>query len=132
MTENKIGKVVQVIGPVVDIKFDETSLPNIYNEIKIDMGDRELVVEVEQHVGDDIVRAIAMESTDGLRRGMKAVDTGKPISVPVGKNVLGRLFYYVEGVTLEEMLRAARTAARIASSGRAASRWKVVEVSNGV
>ena len=92
MTENKIGKVVQVIGPVVDIKFDETSLPNIYNEIKIDMGDRELVVEVEQHVGDDIVRAIAMESTDGLRRGMKAVDTGKPISVPVGKNVLGRLF----------------------------------------
>ena len=90
MSESKIGKVVQVIGPVVDIKFDEASLPNIYNEIKIDMGDRELVVEVEQHVGDDIVRAIAMESTDGLKRGMK--DTGKPISVPVGKNVLGRLF----------------------------------------
>ena len=57
-----------------------------------DRGDRELVVEVEQHVGDDIVRAIAMESTDGLKRGMKALDTGKPISVPVGKNVLGRLF----------------------------------------
>ena len=92
MSESKIGKVVQVIGPVVDIKFDEASLPNIYNEIKIDMGDRELVVEVEQHVGDDIVRAIAMESTDGLKRGMKALDTGKPISVPVGKNVLGRLF----------------------------------------
>ena len=92
MAESKIGKVVQVIGPVVDIKFDEASLPNIYNEIKIDMGDRELVVEVEQHVGDDIVRAIAMESTDGLKRGMKALDTGKPISVPVGKNVLGRLF----------------------------------------
>ena len=62
MAESKIGKVVQVIGPVVDIKFDEASLPNIYNEIKIDMGDRELVVEVEQHVGDDIVRAIAMET----------------------------------------------------------------------
>ena len=92
MAESKIGKVVQVIGPVVDIKFDEASLPNIYNEIKIDMGDRELVVEVEQHVGDDIVRAIAMESTDGLKRGMRALDTGKPISVPVGKNVLGRLF----------------------------------------
>ncbi len=92
MAESKIGKVVQVIGPVVDIKFDEASLPNIYNEIKIDMGDRELIVEVEQHVGDDIVRAIAMESTDGLKRGMKALDTGKPISVPVGKNVLGRLF----------------------------------------
>jgi len=92
MAESKIGKVVQVIGPVVDIKFDSDSLPNIYNEIKIDMGDRELVVEVEQHVGDDIVRAIAMESTDGVKRGMKALDTGKPISVPVGKNVLGRLF----------------------------------------
>ena len=92
MSESKIGKVVQVIGPVVDIKFDSDSLPNIYNEIKIDMGDRELVVEVEQHVGDDIVRAIAMESTDGVKRGMKALDTGKPISVPVGKNVLGRLF----------------------------------------
>ena len=60
MTENKIGKVVQVIGPVVDIKFDETSLPNIYNEIKIDMGDRELVVEVEQDVGADSVSGIAM------------------------------------------------------------------------
>ena len=92
MAEEKIGKVVQVIGPVVDIKFDSDSLPNIYNEIKIDMGDHVLAVEVEQHMGDDIVRTIAMESTDGLKRGVKAVDTGKPISVPVGKNVLGRLF----------------------------------------
>ena len=92
MAEEKIGTVVQVIGPVVDIKFDSDSLPNIYNEIKIDMGDHVLAVEVEQHMGDDIVRTIAMESTDGLKRGVKAVDTGKPISVPVGKNVLGRLF----------------------------------------
>ena len=92
MSENKVGKVVQVIGPVVDIKFDTDSLPNIYNEIKIDMGEYELSVEVEQHMGDDIVRTIAMESTDGLRRGIAAVDTGRPISVPVGKNVLGRLF----------------------------------------
>lgn len=92
MAEEKVGKVVQVIGPVVDIKFDSDSLPNIYNEIKIDMGDQVLAVEVEQHMGDDIVRTIAMESTDGLKRGVKAVDTGKPISVPVGKNVLGRLF----------------------------------------
>ena len=92
MAEEKVGKVVQVIGPVVDIKFDSDSLPNIYNEIKIDMGDHVLSVEVEQHMGDDIVRTIAMESTDGLKRGVKAVDTGKPISVPVGKNVLGRLF----------------------------------------
>ena len=92
MADSKIGKVVQVIGPVVDIKFDAECLPNIYNEIKIDMGDRELVTEVEQHIGDDIVRTISMESTDGLKRGMKALDTGKPISVPVGENVLGRLF----------------------------------------
>ena len=88
----KEGKVVQVIGPVVDIKFDSDSLPNIYNEIRIDMIEKELVVEVEQHMGDDIVRTIAMESTDGLKRGMKAVDMGKCISVPVGKEVLGRVF----------------------------------------
>ncbi len=88
----KVGKVVQVIGPVVDIKFKSDSLPNIYNEIRIDMGDKELVVEVEQHIGDDIVRTISMESTEGLKRGMKAFDMGKCISVPVGKEVLGRVF----------------------------------------
>ncbi|MBQ6819928.1 MAG: F0F1 ATP synthase subunit beta [Clostridium sp.] len=88
----KIGKVVQVIGPVVDIKFESDSLPNIYNEIRIDMGDKELVVEVEQHMGDDIVRTIAMESTEGLKRGMKAQDMGRCISVPVGTDVLGRVF----------------------------------------
>ena len=88
----KVGKVVQVIGPVVDIKFDTDSLPNIYNEIRIDMGEKELIVEVEQHMGDDIVRTIAMESTDGLKRGMKALDMGRCISVPVGKEVLGRVF----------------------------------------
>ena len=89
----KIGKVVQVIGPVVDIKFETDSLPNIYNSIEIKMDDDKiLVAEVEQHTGDDIVRCIAMESTDGLRRGMDAIDTGRPISVPVGNNVLGKLF----------------------------------------
>ncbi len=88
----KIGKVVQVIGPVIDIKFDSDSLPNLYNAININMGDRELVAEVEQHVGDDIVRTIAMSATEGLKRGMDAVDTGNPISVPVGEEVLGRLF----------------------------------------
>lgn len=96
-----IGKVVQVIGPVIDIKFDGDSLPNIYNAIHINMGDRLLIAEVEQHVGDDIVRAIAMESTDGLQRGTDAVDTGKPISVPVGEPVLGRLFN-VLGNTMDE------------------------------
>lgn len=88
----KMGKVVQVIGPVIDIKFDSDSLPNLYNSIHINMGEHTLVAEVEQHVGDDIVRAIAMEATEGLKRGMEAIDTGKPISVPVGKEVLGRLF----------------------------------------
>ncbi|BCZ44511.1 ATP synthase subunit beta [Clostridium gelidum] len=88
----KIGKVVQVIGPVIDIKFDSDSLPNLYNAIIIMMGDHELVAEVEQHVGDDIVRTIAMSATEGLKRGMDAVDTGSPISVPVGEEVLGRLF----------------------------------------
>ena len=86
-----VGKVVQVIGPVVDIKFETDSLPNIYNAVEINMGDRTLVTEVEQHMGDDIVRTIAMEATEGLKRGMDAVDTGIPISVPVGKEVLGRL-----------------------------------------
>ena len=88
----KIGKVVQVIGPVIDIKFDSDSLPNLYNAISIKMGEHELVAEVEQHVGDDIVRTIAMSATEGLKRGMDAVDTGNPISVPVGEEVLGRLF----------------------------------------
>ncbi|SHE67549.1 F0F1 ATP synthase subunit beta [Clostridium fallax] len=88
----KIGKVVQVIGPVVDIKFDTDSLPNIYNAIHINMNGHTLVTEVEQHIGDDIVRTISMEATEGLTRGMDAVDTGKPISVPVGECVLGRLF----------------------------------------
>ena len=88
----RVGKVVQVIGPVVDIKFDSDALPNIYNEIRIDMGEHELIVEVEQHMWDDIVRTISMESTDGLKRGMKATDMGRCISVPVGKEVLGRVF----------------------------------------
>lgn len=92
MSEN-IGKVVQVIGPVVDIKFESENLPSIYNAIEIKTANGELlVVEVEQHTGDDIVRTIAMDATEGLKRGMLAYDTGKPISVPVGRECLGRLF----------------------------------------
>lgn len=87
-----IGKVIQVIGPVIDIKFESDSLPNIYNAIHINLGDSILVAEVEQHMGDDIVRAIAMQATEGLKRGMGAEDTGSPITVPVGEKVLGRLF----------------------------------------
>jgi F-type H+-transporting ATPase subunit beta len=87
-----VGKIVQVIGPVIDIKFSSDCLPNIFNALKINFGDRYLIAEVEQHIGDDIVRAIAMEPTEGLKRGMEVLDTGKPISIPVGDEVLGRLF----------------------------------------
>ncbi|BAH08304.1 hypothetical protein CKR_3253 [Clostridium kluyveri NBRC 12016] len=92
MFMSNIGKVVQVIGPVVDIKFDEENLPDIYNAISIESGNAKIITEVAQHLGDDIVRTISMESTDGLMRGMDALDIGAPISVPVGKPVLGRLF----------------------------------------
>ncbi|WP_297521486.1 F0F1 ATP synthase subunit beta [uncultured Clostridium sp.] len=91
MADN-IGKVVQVIGPVVDIKFESGHLPDMYNAIIIKKDGKEIVCEVEQHVGDDIVRTIAMESTEGLARGVEALDTGAAISVPVGEEVLGRLF----------------------------------------
>ena len=92
MAEN-IGKVIQVVGPVVDIKFESDVLPGIYNAINIEMENgKTLVCEVEQHIGDGIVRTIAMDSTDGLQRGVKAVDTGDAISVPVGEGVLGRVF----------------------------------------
>ncbi|MEG2934945.1 MAG: F0F1 ATP synthase subunit beta [Clostridium sp.] len=88
----RVGKVVQIIGPVIDIRFDGDSLPNIYNAIEIKMDGRVVVSEVEQHIGDDIVRTISMESTEGLKRGLRAIDTGRPIAVPVGEKVLGRLF----------------------------------------
>lgn len=91
MSDN-LGKIVQIIGPVIDIKFNSDNLPNILNALEIKMGNKTVVVEVEQHIGDEIVRAIAMEPTEGLRRGMSVYDTGKPISVPVGDEVLGRLF----------------------------------------
>ena len=90
--EKNIGKIVQVIGPVVDIRFSEDSLPELLNAIEIEREGNKLVVEVAQHVGDDVVRCVAMDSTDGLVRGMEAVNTGKSIAVPVGKETLGRLF----------------------------------------
>ena len=90
------GKVIQVIGPVVDVEFEPGELPEIYNALKItnpSLSDKEgnLVVEVAQHVGENTVRCIAMDSTDGLVRGTKAVDTGQPITMPVGREVLGRI-----------------------------------------
>lgn len=93
MAEN-IGKVVQVIGPTVDCEFPSDSLPDILNAIKIKDAERniDLTIEVASHTGDNIVRCVALASTDGLVRGMPAVDTGAPISVPVGKVSLGRIF----------------------------------------
>ncbi|WP_273477775.1 F0F1 ATP synthase subunit beta [Faecalicoccus acidiformans] len=92
MAEN-IGKVVQIIGPVVDISFDENHLPDLLSAIEIKReGQESLIVEVEQGIGADRVRCIAMGSTDGLVRGMEAYDTGKPIQAPVGDAVLGRMF----------------------------------------
>ncbi|MFC2134965.1 F0F1 ATP synthase subunit beta, partial [Bacteroidota bacterium] len=90
------GKVVQVIGPVVDVDFEDGKLPSIYNAIKIprtniDGVDEELIVEVQQHLGENRVRTVSMDSTDGLVRGMDAIDTGEPISIPVGPETLGRL-----------------------------------------
>lgn len=92
MAEKNTGKLVQIIGPVVDIRFSEENLPKLLNAIIIEGNGKKVVAEVAQHIGDDTVRCIAMSSTDGLVRGMEAVDTGKPISVPVGRATLGRIF----------------------------------------
>ncbi len=92
MADKNIGTVVQIIGAVLDIKFAPDSLPNLLNAIEIDNNGERLVVEVAQHIGDDVVRCIAMGSTDGLVRGMQAVDTGRSITVPVGNETLGRIF----------------------------------------
>lgn len=90
---NYIGKIVQVIGPVVDVGFDENHLPKLLSALRIPLENgKSLTVEVAQHIGDDKVRCIAMGATEGLVRGMKVIDTLAPISVPVGKQVLGRMF----------------------------------------
>ncbi len=89
------GKIVQIMGPVVDIQFPPEELPDIYNAIEIPREDGRLVVEVQQHLGNDWVRCVALGSTDGLRRGMEAIDTGGPITVPVGRACLGRIFNVV-------------------------------------
>lgn len=86
------GKIREIIGAIVDIEFPSDGLPAIYNAIKIDEEDIHLTLEVMQHLGNDFVRCVALSSTDGLRRGMTAVDTGAPVSVPVGKETLGRMF----------------------------------------
>lgn len=96
MESKNIGKVSQVMGPVVDVRFEEGGLPPILNALTVPVGDgenfRTLTVEVSQHIGDNTARCIAMASTDGLKRGAPVTDTGKPISVPVGRGTLGRIF----------------------------------------
>lgn len=92
MAQNNVGKIIQIIGAVLDIKFSSDNLPALNNAIEIYNNGKKIVAEVAQHLGDDVVKCIAMSSTDGLKRGMEAIDTGAPISVPVGKETLGRMF----------------------------------------
>jgi len=105
-----IGKVVSVVGPAIDIEFEPGQLPEIYNAIKIKSEDQDTVkssvelnvtLEVAQHLGNNLVRAVAMSSTDGMVRGMKALDTGAPISIPVGRQTLGRLLNVI-GETIDQ------------------------------
>ena len=91
MAKNK-GTVVQIMGPVLDIRFEEDQLPSLLNAIEVPNGDKTIIAEVAQHIGDNVVRCIAMSSTDGLQRGTEVTDTGAPISVPVGDECLGRVF----------------------------------------
>ena len=91
MANNK-GTVIQIMGPVLDIRFADDQLPMLLSAIEIPNGENTIVAEVAQHIGDNVVRCIAMSSTDGLQRGTEATDTGAPISVPVGDACLGRVF----------------------------------------
>ena len=91
MSEKNIGTVIQIIGLVLDIKFKSGNLPALLNAIEIENNGTKLTAEVAQHLGDDVVRCIAMSSTDGMVRGVDAVDTGSPIKVPVGDATLGRM-----------------------------------------
>ena len=92
MADKNVGKVVQIVGAVVDIRFEKDHLPDLLNAVEIELNGQTLTVEVAQHIGDDVVRCIAMSSTDGLVRGTEAVDTGRAISVPVGRETLSRMF----------------------------------------
>ena len=92
MADKHIGSVAQVMGPVIDVRFEDGHLPAIYNALTVPVGERTLTVEVAQHIGDNTVRCVAMASTDGLQRGAAVTDTGAAISVPVGKATLGRIF----------------------------------------
>lgn len=86
------GKIIQVIGPVVDVEFKQNELPTIYNALEVDLDKKKLVLEVQLHLGDGIVRTVSLGATDGLKRGQLLTDTGKAVSVPVGEETLGRIF----------------------------------------
>src|ERR1035437_5356939 len=96
-TQQQIGKIVQIIGPVLDVEFEAGHLPNIYNALRIQSEAKggaaaiDVIAEVERRLGESRVRAVAMKTTDGMQRGMSAVDLGHPIQVPVGPNTLGRV-----------------------------------------
>src|SRR5213078_2555359 len=94
--KKRVGRIVQIIGPVLDVEFEAGHLPEIYNALRVHAETREtgvidVIAEVEQHLGENRVRAVAMKPTDGMQRGMSAVDLGEPISVPVGPETLGRI-----------------------------------------
>ena len=97
VTKQQVGRIVQIIGPVVDVEFEAGHLPQIYNALRIQAPAKEgrealdVIAEVEQHLGENRVRAVAMKPTDGMQRGMEATDLGEPISVPVGPETLGRV-----------------------------------------
>ena len=90
---SKKGKISQIMGAVVDVTFEDNQLPEIYNALEVDTNENDkLTLEVAQHIGESVVRTIAMDSTDGLKRGQSVADKGAPISVPVGDQTLGRMF----------------------------------------
>ena len=96
MADKKVGRIVQIIGPVIDVEFEAGHLPAIYNALHVHASTKEtglidVIAEVEQHLGENRVRAVAMKPTDGMQRGMSAEDLGEPISVPVGPETLGRV-----------------------------------------
>ena len=92
MAKGSVGRVVQVMGPVVDVEFGVSDLPEIYHALEIKRDGQRLVLEVQQHLEENLIRSVAMDTTDGLRRGVEAIDTGNPIMVPVGPASLGRIF----------------------------------------
>ena len=102
MEKRNVGTVVQVVGPVLDIRFNEKELPELLNAIELEIEGRRVIAEVEQHIGGGIVRCVSMSSTDGLVRGTRVVDTGAPIMVPVGEDCLGRIFNLL-GEPLDEL-----------------------------